>query len=75
MFDRVDKGYEMSETMKVNGDGDGLTETVELVATCYEWICPECFGLNEEPEVKVEVTCRKCGVGSKVSQARHGVNW
>lgn len=34
-------------------------ESVDLVASGYEWICPNCEKLNREIEVTATVECRR----------------
>lgn len=36
-------------------------ETVDMIASGYEWICPECETLNKEIEWTENVTCEQCG--------------
>lgn len=44
-------------------------ETVDLIASGYEWVCPKCGKLNHEIEVTETVTCHDdedcdgCGKG------------
>lgn len=33
---------------------------VDLIASGYEWICPNCENLNNEIEVTLEVRCSDC---------------
>jgi len=35
-------------------------QQVELIASGYEWECPECSMLNTEIEIKEIVMCIKC---------------
>ena len=35
-------------------------QTVELIASGYEWECPECEFLNKEIEITLTVTCEHC---------------
>lgn len=37
------------------------TNMVDLIASEYEWVCPECGSLNNEFEVPKIVKCLKCG--------------
>lgn len=34
--------------------------TVDIIASGYEWICPDCERLNMEIEITVTVECRDC---------------
>lgn len=36
-------------------------QVVDLIASGYEWVCPDCETLNKEIEVKETVTCSGCG--------------
>lgn len=36
-------------------------ESVDLIASGYEWICPNCNHLNHEIEVTDVVKCGECG--------------
>ena len=52
-------------------------ETVELIATGYEWICPFCYDdgnpdyLQLEIEVTNTVVCESCGQEFKVGDVYH----
>ncbi len=52
-------------------------EEVELIASGYEWTCPNCGQMNKEMETKDKVQChgdeftRGCGMKFKVSEAIH----
>lgn len=35
-------------------------ETVDIIASGYEWICPECEEFNTEIEITEEVQCQEC---------------
>lgn len=35
-------------------------EIVDVIASGYEWTCPQCEHLNLEIEVKEEVECTEC---------------
>ena len=45
-------------------------KTVELIASGYEWTCPECDKLNHEIEVTVTVKC-KCGQSYSTMPPEH----
>lgn len=46
--------------MNTQQDTDKL-ESVDLIASGYEWTCPNCERLNREIEVTERVTCGECG--------------
>ena len=46
-------------------------ETIDLVASGYEWECPFCATLNEEIETRSTVVCRKCNRQYDVDEAFH----
>jgi len=46
-------------------------ESVELIASGYEWTCPNCDKLNEEIEILVKVKCVVCGREFEVENADH----
>jgi DNA-directed RNA polymerase subunit RPC12/RpoP len=52
--------------------GRGL-ETVDLIASGYEWTCPKCEMLNEEIEVAEKVSCRNCRRIFKVQDYQHAI--
>lgn len=35
-------------------------ETVDIIASGYEWTCPECNRLNKEIEYTQQVRCELC---------------
>ena len=35
-------------------------ESVQLIASGYEWICPDCNSFNKEIEVTERVKCHSC---------------
>jgi hypothetical protein len=45
--------------------------SVELIASGYEWICPDCNQFNKEIEVLSHVTCSECRKGFYVSDYLH----
>lgn len=50
-------------------------ETVTLIASGYEWICPNCpYVINKEVEVTKTVTCRKCGSEWVVADHYHAMD-
>jgi DNA-directed RNA polymerase subunit RPC12/RpoP len=48
-------------------------DTVDLIASGYEWTCPKCETLNEEIEVTEKVSCRNCGRIFKVQDYQHAI--
>lgn len=39
---------------------DDELECIDLIASGYEWECPNCETLNKEIEVTKRVTCARC---------------
>ena len=35
-------------------------ERVDIIASGYEWVCPNCEKLNKEISYTEEVTCKEC---------------
>lgn len=48
-------------------------KTVELIASGYEWMCPECKKMYKEIEVPEFVECKKCGKLFKVEDYYHAM--
>lgn len=51
------------QLVEVDEDGRPLQATfemVDIIASGYEWTCPECDRLNHEVETLSFVTCRGC---------------
>ena len=48
-----------------------MLESVELIASGYEWECPECEWLNLEIEITEIVTCMKCNKKFRVDNHYH----
>jgi len=47
-------------------------ESVDLIASGYEWICPHCDNLNKEIEIpRDEVLCDKCYNTFKINDVHH----
>jgi DNA-directed RNA polymerase subunit RPC12/RpoP len=46
-------------------------ETVDLIASGYEWSCPKCGELNREIEITENVKCSKCGGEFEVGEVNH----
>jgi len=57
-----DKAQEIADNNRIN-DKTAM-ESVDLIASGYEWICPRCNELNREIETLEVVTCRNCQNGS-----------
>jgi hypothetical protein len=45
--------------------------TVDLVASGYEWVCPNCRRCNREIEISEEVTCQHCEHTFEVGDVHH----
>ncbi|KKM71892.1 hypothetical protein LCGC14_1426110 [marine sediment metagenome] len=48
-------------------------KTVDLIASGYEWECPECEYLNDEIEVTEKVTCPGCGNEYETNPPEHAI--
>ncbi|MEM3452110.1 MAG: hypothetical protein QW835_00590 [Candidatus Hadarchaeum sp.] len=46
-------------------------ETVDLIASGYEWICPNCDKVNAEIEWRETVVCRHCGQQYETNHPEH----
>lgn len=46
-------------------------ETVDLIASGYEWTCPNCDDLNKEIGIAETVTCNNCNAAFEVAQTDH----
>lgn len=46
-------------------------ETVSVIASGYEWICPACEYLNKEIEITTFVTCAACATEFECGIAEH----
>jgi len=55
---------------KEEDDGDG----VDLIASGYEWICPNCETFNEEIEATDIVVCKGCRLSFKVNSVEHAID-
>lgn len=42
------------------GDEDFDDDEIELIASGYDWICPNCDEMNHIIEVNEKVTCTNC---------------
>lgn len=48
-------------------------DSVELIASGYEWMCPECAAYNQEIEVVETVTCVECKTTFEVEDYEHAI--
>ena len=48
-----------------------ISQSVDLVASGYDWWCPRCEQLNQEIELSETVRCRKCLCTFVVDDAAH----
>jgi hypothetical protein len=48
-------------------------ESVDLIASGYEWLCPKCDVVNTEIEVVKEVTCKSCWTTYDVESYQHAL--
>lgn len=48
-------------------------DSVELIASGYEWECPECETLNKEIGVTEKVICGKCIAEFEVEEYYHAI--
>ena len=48
-------------------------ESVELIASDYEWTCPDCETLNHEIEINEWVTCKECDHEYRVNEYHHAI--
>ena len=46
-------------------------EEVELIASGYEWTCPNCDALNNETEITAVVKCEGCHYLYRTGEANH----
>jgi len=53
---------------------DDEMEFVDLIASGYEWECPECEELNHEIEWKARVTCCSCGKVFEANLPEHALS-
>ena len=52
-------------------DKSDIDETVDVIASGYEWICPVCDYFNNEIEITGKVKCRGCKQTFKTNPAEH----
>ena len=48
-------------------------EPVDIIASGYEWVCPDCDKLNKEIEVTEKVACVICGITYKTNSPEHAL--
>lgn len=46
-------------------------ESVDLIASGYEWNCPKCDELNHEMEISLKVTCAVCKMIFETGEIEH----
>lgn len=46
-------------------------QTVDLIASGYEWTCPNCNAHNSEVEITTTVVCYACGTQCRVDEYEH----
>lgn len=49
-------------------------DSVEIIASGYEWTCPKCEKLVNEIEVTETVTCPDCEIEYRVSDFVHALS-
>ncbi len=49
-------------------------ETVDVIASGYEFICPSCDNLNKLIEVRETVTCQNCKGEHEVGETHHAIS-
>lgn len=47
--------------------------TVDLIASGYQWICPKCKTHNKEIEITEEVTCENCDTKFELGDYHHAI--
>jgi uncharacterized protein (DUF983 family) len=48
-------------------------ESVDIIASGYEWECPHCETLNKVIEWTEEVTCEQCGETCEAELPEHAI--
>lgn len=48
-------------------------ETVEMIASGYEWVCPICDFLRKEIEINDTVYCENCNTEFEVFEVHHAL--
>ena len=57
--------------MPKNNYKEFTMETVDMIASGYEWICPDCEWFNKEIEIECEVSCSNCSKTFEVGVVEH----
>lgn len=47
---------------------------VDMIASGYEWVCPECETYNREIGITEQIRCAKCNQEFEVKEAHHAYN-
>lgn len=63
----------LRESKEQTGKEEPL-DSVDLIASGYEWICPDCKGYNREIGVTLYVSCKKCNRTFEVDDHLHAYN-
>ena len=69
-FEKQDKNFSVAKHLY---GGPIFCKNVELIASGYEWMCPNCEKLNKEIETKTKVTCIECKKIFKVNNYEHAI--
>ena len=51
--------------------GKRIPESINMIASGYEWDCPNCDEPNTEIEIRSEVECTKCNHKNEVGETHH----
>jgi hypothetical protein len=79
MEDESERAAATAIVMALAGDMDramaitNQENTVDLIASGYEWICPHCERYNLEIEVTSRVTCVGCGKTFETNPPEHAL--
>ena len=49
----------------------GELDSVDVIASGYEWMCPECNHFNTEAGIRDEVECEECHTHFETNGAEH----
>lgn len=55
----------------INLNDDANDDTVDLIASGYEWTCPKCKELNRIIEYREQVTCSTCSTTFNTNPPEH----
>lgn len=50
-----------------------IHKNVDVIASGYEWTCPNCGELNKEYEYRKDYYCSSCGVHVETSLPEHAI--